>query len=112
MNRKPPSYGLPQGPGSEGDGPDPSIEVQRADGTLERLPFHSDISIGRTDGDLVVPDDPFLSGRHLRLVRRWGQVVVEDLESTNGVFISISGEAELREGDEIRIGDQLFRFET
>ncbi len=112
MNREPPPSALPPGPGSEDSGPDPSIEVQRADGTLERIPFQSEVSIGRTEGDLVVPDDPFLSGRHLRLVRRWGQVVVEDMGSTNGVFLSISGEVELREGDEIRIGDQLFRFET
>ncbi len=89
----------------------PTLEVREGNGTMHHIPLDTEISLGRAEGDLVVEDDPFLSGRHLRLLRRWGQVVVEDLGSTNGVFLAIGGEVELREGDEIRIGGQLFRFE-
>ena len=39
-------------------------------------------------------------------------ITLHDLESTNGVFTQIEGEVELRSGDEIRIGGQLFRFDT
>lgn len=88
-----------------------TLEVREGNGAMHRVTLDAEFSIGRAQGDLVVEDDPFLSGQHLRLLRRWGQVVVEDLDSTNGVFLAIGEEVELREGDEIRIGGQLFRFE-
>jgi len=102
----------PPGGADFGKSSEPRVEIRRGDGSVQCVPLESEVSIGRSEGDVVIPDDPFLSGRHLRFVRRWGQVMVEDLGSTNGVFLSVSDEIELREGDEIRIGGQLFRFET
>lgn len=90
---------------------EPQLEVRCRDGSVQLLHLELEFSIGRSEGNLVIPDDPFLSGHHLRFVRRWGQVIVEDLGSTNGVFMALTDEVELREGDEIRIGNQLFRFE-
>ncbi len=70
-----------------------------------------EIVIGREEGDLVFRDDAFLSRRHVALRHRDGRYVVEDLKSSNGTFLRLDGPTDLRSGDHLRLGDQLFRFE-
>ncbi len=70
-----------------------------------------EIVIGREEGDLVFDDDAFLSRRHAALRWQNGRCVIEDLRSSNGTFMRLSGAWELRRGDHLRMGDQLFRFE-
>jgi pSer/pThr/pTyr-binding forkhead associated (FHA) protein len=51
----------------------------------------------------------------VRVFSRGGGYVVEDLNSTNGTLLNsqeLHGEADLRPGDVIRIGDTEFRFEV
>jgi hypothetical protein len=67
--------------------------------------------IGRANGDMIFPHDGFMSGRHARIVRRGSSFVLVDEGSRNGTFIRIKGEVELKSGDMILIGKQLFRFE-
>jgi hypothetical protein len=67
--------------------------------------------IGRASGDMIFPHDGFMSGRHARIVRRGANFVLVDEGSRNGTFIRIKGEVELKSGDMILIGKQLFRFE-
>ena len=69
-------------------------------------------AVGRTTGDITFPHDGFMSGKHARIVRRGGSFVLVDEESRNGTFIRINGEVELKPGDMILIGRQLFRFEV
>jgi len=69
-------------------------------------------AVGRTTGDITFPHDGFMSGRHARVVRRGASFVLVDEESRNGTFIRINGEVELKPGDMILIGRQLFRFEV
>jgi hypothetical protein len=68
--------------------------------------------IGRTHGQITFPHDGFMSGRHARIVRRGGSFVLTDEASRNGTFVKITGEVELKPGDMILIGKQLFRFEA
>jgi RNA polymerase subunit RPABC4/transcription elongation factor Spt4 len=68
-------------------------------------------AVGRTTGDITFPHDGFMSGRHARIVRRGSSFVLVDEDSRNGTFIRINGEVELKPGDMILIGRQLFRFE-
>ncbi len=75
-----------------------------------RVSLESPLEIGRTTGQLQYSDDPFMSGKHARVHRVRGQLTLEDLGSTNGTFIRVRGEMELRPGDTVRIGSQLFRF--
>lgn len=70
-----------------------------------------EIVIGREEGDLVFDDDAFLSRRHAALRWQNGRCVIEDLRSSNGTFLRLSGAWDLRRGDHLRMGDQLFRFE-
>jgi len=67
--------------------------------------------VGRTNGDITFPHDGFMSGRHARIERRGTSYVLTDASSRNGTFIKIKGEVELKPGDMILIGKQLFRFE-
>ena len=67
--------------------------------------------VGRTNGDITFPHDGFMSGRHARIERRGATYVLTDAGSRNGTFIKIKGEVELKPGDMVLIGKQLFRFE-
>jgi pSer/pThr/pTyr-binding forkhead associated (FHA) protein len=76
--------------------------------------------IGREVGDLVFTEDPFLSRRHAAVVvqgaaqgskghlRRYSLM---DLGSSNGTFLQLREEIRLKNGDHLRIGQQLFRFD-
>jgi pSer/pThr/pTyr-binding forkhead associated (FHA) protein len=76
--------------------------------------------LGRESGDIVFPDDPFLSRRHAMLrVHGTGvgsnvaprRFTLSDLGSSNGTFLKVHTEIHLRHGDHFRIGQQLFRFD-
>ena len=71
-----------------------------------------DTLIGRSSGDITFPHDGFMSGRHARIVRRGSSFVLADANSRNGTFIKIDEEVELKPGDMILVGKQLFRFEA
>ena len=69
-------------------------------------------TIGRTpDNDLRI-DAEFISRRHAVLLASATSAIVEDLNSTNGVYVN--GERvtrrELREGDLLTIGETSFRY--
>lgn len=66
---------------------------------------------GRTEGDLLLPDDPTVSPRHARFVLEGGALRVEDLGSVNGTFLRLRAPRPLSVGDELRVGRQLLRLE-
>lgn len=70
--------------------------------------------IGRsTDCDVQLVDVAAVSRRHASILRDRGRFFVEDLESRNGTFLNdqrIVDRTPLREGDELVICDQVFRF--
>jgi len=68
--------------------------------------------IGREFGDLVFTADSFMSRRHAAIQRdpAAGSFTLRDLGSSNGTYLAIRGEVELREGDHLRVGQHLFRF--
>lgn len=68
-----------------------------------------EITLGRTKGDLIFKNDPFMSGTHARILVQPGRFVLQDLKSRNGVYRKIRNEVELKDGDEFFLGEQLFR---
>jgi len=66
--------------------------------------------VGR-NGQLVFPDDAFVSARHANLFYRGGKLVVRDEGSVNGVFWRVRGSVEVGVGDSFLAGEQLFRIE-
>jgi hypothetical protein len=70
-----------------------------------------EVVLGRETGDVIFSDDEFMSRRHAQIVFRNGRGQVEDLGSSNGTFVRLRGPHGLTNGDLIRMGDELLRFE-
>jgi hypothetical protein len=68
--------------------------------------------IGRSNGEITFPHDGFMSGRHARIERQGNRFILTDEGSRNGTFVKIKGNVELKPGDMILVGKQLFRFEA
>ena len=68
-------------------------------------------TLGRTTGDLVFKDDPYMSGSHARIVAQPGRFLLQDLRSRNGVYRRVRAEIELIDGDEFFMGEQLFHVD-
>ena len=74
-----------------------------------------ELQIGRSAGDEGrLGDDPEISRQHARIARdAQGQLVVEDLGSTNGTYVNgqrVAARELLRPDDRIRIGGTEFRY--
>src|SRR4051812_24297681 len=73
------------------------------------------LTIGRDSSNHVVVDDSFTSARHTRIERKAEGFLLRDLRSRNGTFLNGARifEAQLNDGDRIRIGqtDMFFAFE-
>jgi hypothetical protein len=67
--------------------------------------------IGRTSGDITFPHDDYMSSCHARIAKRGEKFMLIDEDSRNGSFIRIKKEVEIRPGDFVLLGKQLFRFE-
>jgi pSer/pThr/pTyr-binding forkhead associated (FHA) protein len=68
------------------------------------------VHLGRERGDVLFPQDGFVSGTHCRVSTRQGRFFLEDPGSTNGTYYRIKGEYSLRGNDLLLLGQQLFRF--
>ncbi len=103
--------------GGEAEATDAFLVVQEGGGLNkgDHFDLFGGISLGRSADADVRLDDRYASGFHARVFNRGGNYFVEDLNSTNGTLLNsqeLHGEAELRPGDVIRIGDTELRFEV
>ena len=73
--------------------------------------WDDEIVIGREDGELVFSDDQFLSRRHASIAWDGSRATLNDLGSSNGTFVRLTGPTTIKHGDHLRMGDQLFRIE-
>jgi hypothetical protein len=101
----------------EGAGGDAWLVAERGGGLDPEARFDliGGLSIGRSAECDVRIDDRYASGLHARVFSREGRTYVEDMRSTNGTLLNdaeLKGEAELIDGDVVRIGDTEFRFEV
>jgi len=69
----------------------------------------SGIHLGRERGDVLFPEDGYVSGLHCRLSWDGQKLFLTDLGSSNGTFVRLTGEADVRTGDVLLMGQQLFR---
>ena len=72
------------------------------------IPAHG-LHFGRERGDVTFADDGYVSGLHCRVNQENGEVFVTDLGSSNGTFVQLLGDHELKNGDILLMGQQLFR---
>ena len=106
MNARTQFFGQLQTPGKA------KLILIRGDG-IEGLSYQLNAEqhlVGR-NGQLVFPDDPYVSPRHANLFYRNGKLVVRDEGSLNGVFWRVKGGIEVTPGDLFLAGEQLFRIE-
>lgn len=85
------------------------LEPRASKGTA--LSVANEITFGRAAGCTVsVPDDTYISQVHTRVFNDNGNIVVEDLSSTNGTYVNgnrLSAPVVLRRGDRIQIGSTV-----
>jgi DNA-binding NtrC family response regulator len=76
-------------------------------GTERVVPLAPELTAGKDPGCDLRLEDPFVSGVHLRLVRRGEALLVVDLASTNGTWVDgvRVGEAALAVGSTVRLGE-------
>jgi pSer/pThr/pTyr-binding forkhead associated (FHA) protein len=67
--------------------------------------------VGRT-GQLVFPDDPFVSPTHADFFYRNGKLVVKDEGSINGVYLRVKGAVDVQPDDFFLAGEQVFRIDA
>jgi pSer/pThr/pTyr-binding forkhead associated (FHA) protein len=66
--------------------------------------------IGRS-GQIVFPEDPFVSTHHANMFYRGGKLIVRDEGSHNGVYLRVRGSTEIAPGERFLAGEQLFTVE-
>jgi pSer/pThr/pTyr-binding forkhead associated (FHA) protein len=67
--------------------------------------------IGRDAGDLLFPEDGYVSARHCQISNEGGRFYIEDLGSSNGTYLRARSHQTLPYGSYALIGQQLFRIE-
>lgn len=82
------------------------------DGTIgDKYPLKQDkLEVGRLRGDVQFPDDEKMAPMHARFSMEKDQLFVEDVSGVSSVFIGLIATVTLRDGDIIRMGEQVFRF--
>lgn len=71
--------------------------------------FEESIVLGRERGDILFPEDGYVSATHARITLREGMVYLSDLGSSNGTFFRIRGKRTVPSGSLLLMGQQLFR---
>jgi len=68
------------------------------------------LEVGRNGGP-PWDEDAYLDQRHGNLTPTEEGILVEDFDSLNGIFVKLTERAELRDGDQFRVGQELLRYE-
>lgn len=93
----------------------PSIEVLNGSAEGKKVFFTDEINeivIGR-DPECSFPINEYvISRRHAKISKRWGGIIIRDMESKNGTFVNNRRVVEeyLHDGDRIALGTIVFLF--
>ena len=69
------------------------------------------IHLGRERGDVIFPEDGYVSGLHCRIHYDGANCVLTDVGSSNGTFLRVRGSRTVVTGDLLLMGQQLFRLQ-
>lgn len=67
--------------------------------------------IGRERGNIIFPEDGYVSGLHLKISKEGDKYFVTDLKSSNGSYLKIREKKEVKGGDYLLIGQFLYRVD-
>ncbi|MDT8716097.1 FHA domain-containing protein [Clostridium sp. 19966] len=91
------------------------VEYVSENSNLKRgsiVPVGAGLTIGRKEENNVIINDPYASGHHARIYVKNNDFILEDLGSTNGTKLNggnITDKVTVEVGDEIKIGNTVFR---
>jgi predicted component of type VI protein secretion system len=89
-----------------------ALVVDRGGSKGKVIPIRiSPLSIGRDDDCQLRTSNPYVSHHHCELLTEDDKIILRDCNSTNGTFLNdrrIDKEAELHEGDRLKIGPMAF----
>jgi len=89
-------------------GPEKLVVVSPEEDRGKEFPLPDEVTVGRAGGCAVLlARDTFVSQLHARVFRRGGDLLVEDLGSTNGTFLNgkkVTAPVTVRKGDKIQFG--------
>jgi hypothetical protein len=86
------------------------VAVEPAADAGRRYPLGDEITVGRAAGCQVTVDDTYVSQLHACVFTRDGQLLVEDLGSTNGTYLNrakVSGPMVMQKGDRLQVGNTV-----
>ncbi|HEX2381663.1 MAG TPA: FHA domain-containing protein [Acidimicrobiales bacterium] len=86
------------------------VAVEPAASAGRRYPLGDEITVGRAAGCQVTVDDTYVSQLHARVFTRDGQLLVEDLGSTNGTYLNrakVAGPMVMQKGDRLQVGNTV-----
>jgi pSer/pThr/pTyr-binding forkhead associated (FHA) protein len=69
------------------------------------------LHLGRERGDVLFPEDGYVSGLHCRIAWEDGKLLLTDLGSSNGSFLRLMRDTPVQTGDILLMGQQLFRVQ-
>ena len=71
----------------------------------------AEMVMGRERGDILFPDDGYISGTHAKIKAQDSKHVLSDLNSSNGTFLKLKEPREVPTGTFVLLGQQLFRID-
>jgi pSer/pThr/pTyr-binding forkhead associated (FHA) protein len=71
--------------------------------------YDETVVLGRERGDILFPEDGYVSGRHAQITFREGHATLTDLGSSNGTFFRLRASRLVMPGTLLLMGQQLFR---
>ncbi len=108
----PPSAAAPAQEAKAPEAPIYTMHVLRSlTGGPERYDLPATASLIGAEGEVSLPGERFCHPREALVSVRDGQIVLEDLDGGNGVFLRIRSPVELDMGDEFIVGDQLLSIQ-
>jgi pSer/pThr/pTyr-binding forkhead associated (FHA) protein len=92
----------------------PKLTLQFEGRLLKEYAVGVGLTIGRSPDNVLIIDNPAVSGHHARVFSESGAVILEDLNSTNGTFVNGQHTVRrvLRNGDVLQIGKHQLVFEN
>lgn len=78
-----------------------------------KAPIDTKITVGRSEGDIIISDDKSISLKHCEIEKKDGVFTLRDLNSSNGTFVNGNriDSVEIKSGDLIKMGRMEFRLE-
>jgi pSer/pThr/pTyr-binding forkhead associated (FHA) protein len=90
--------------------------IQDDEGKTTVVPLiREELTIGRQEGNTIRLTERNVSRKHAKLLRGTEEIIIEDLDSYNGVRVNgsrIQGRAEIKEADRVQIGDYLIEVKA